>query len=84
MKTGRPMRLFSKLVIGIAALSVAALIVSFLIVNTFVRDIVHSNILESNRLDRVTQAQELDAWFGIGYHLVDNLAHTFRQVNRDQ
>jgi len=65
-----------KLKLGILLFSVVSLVVSFLLVGTLVRTIVYDNVLESTYQVRMTQAQQVDAWFQAANHIVSNLAQT--------
>jgi len=63
-----------KLFLSITAISILGLIVMFFIVNTTVRGIIYNNVVEVTQKDARYISREIDAWFGISYHLVNNMA----------
>jgi len=66
-----------KLFLSITAISVSGLLVMFLIVNTTVRGVIYNNAIDAARRDARYTSREIDAWFGISYHMVNNLARAW-------
>jgi len=78
------LKLSHKLIAGILIFSIIGLIAAVIIVNTVVRSTIYDNILEREYLSRITNAQELDAWFEISNQTITNLSHVVHHIPRYQ
>jgi len=84
MENKKSLRLSLKLILGIALLSTLGLVIAFAIVNTVVRRIVDNYVMDNIHLDRMVQAQELDAWFEKSNQIVASLSEILPLIDRSQ
>jgi len=63
-----------KLFLSVTAISILGLIVMFFIVNTTVRGVIYDNAIDVAQRDAHYISREIDAWFSISSHMVNNLA----------